>query len=133
VPVLPMLAIFFGAGLGALMRWGLSLALNPLVPLLPLGTLTANAVGGLLMGIALGLFDQFESLPPVWRLAITTGFLGGLTTFSTYSAEAMTLLVRGEYRWACLHTFAHVGISLLATFTGFLGTQALFRPLGGTP
>lgn len=133
MPILPALLIFCGAGLGALARWGLSLALNPIVPWLPLGTLAANVIGGLLMGVALALFTQFDALSPAWRLAIATGFLGGLTTFSTYSAEAVTLLVRGEYGWATLHITAHVGASLAATFAGMFVTQAILRTLGGTP
>ncbi len=125
------LSIFVGAGCGALLRWALGLAMNPVFPTLPLGTLAANALGGLLMGGALGVFAQYESLPPAVRLAFTTGFLGGLTTFSTYSAESVTLLLRGEYRWAALHTVAHVGVSLLATLAGLFAVQALSRTFGG--
>lgn len=127
------LAVFVGAGLGALLRWGLGMALNPLFPALPLGTLAANVLGGLLMGAALGVFAQFESLPVAWRLAVTTGFLGGLTTFSTYSAEAVTLLLRAEYRWASVHLITHVAASLLATLAGMAATHALFKALGGSP
>ncbi|RPE81674.1 fluoride efflux transporter CrcB [Vulcaniibacterium tengchongense] len=127
------LAVFAGAGLGALLRWALGLALNPLVPALPLGTLAANVLGGLLMGCALGVFDQFQSLPPAARLAVTTGFLGGLTTFSTFSAESVALLLRGDYRWAGLHLLAHVGASLLAALAGLAATRALLRLVGGAP
>jgi CrcB protein len=112
------LGIFIGAGLGALLRWALGMALNPVFPTLPLGTLAANVLGCLLIGIALGWFNQFESLSPVLRLTITTGFLGGLTTFSTFSAEATTLLMRNEYGWAAATIIAHVAASLLATFVG---------------
>lgn len=112
------LGIFVGAGIGALLRWALGLALNPVFPTIPLGTLAANALGGLLMGVTLGLFAQFETLSPTVRLAVTTGFLGGLTTFSTFSAETTTLLLRGEYGWAGAAVASHVGISLLATFAG---------------
>lgn len=114
------IAIFVGAGVGALLRWALGLLLNPTFPTIPPGTLVANALGGLLMGMALGLFNQYESLSPVLRLALTTGFLGGLTTFSTFSAETTTLLMRGETGWALLAIAAHVGASLLATFAGII-------------
>ncbi|MFT3763702.1 MAG: fluoride efflux transporter CrcB [Pseudoxanthomonas sp.] len=125
------LSIFVGAGFGALLRWALGLAMNPIFPSLPPGTLAANVLGGLLMGGAMGVFAQFESLPPAARLAFTTGFLGGLTTFSTYSAESATLLLRGEYRWVALHTLAHVGASLLATLAGLAATRALLKLAGG--
>ena len=128
---LSVVCIFLGGGLGSLLRWALGLALNPLFPQVPPGTLAANVIGGLLMGGALGVFAQFESLPPAARLAVTTGFLGGLTTFSTYSAESATLLLRGDYRWAAVHTVAHVVASLAATLAGLGATQALFKALGG--
>lgn len=112
------IGIFVGAGFGALLRWILGMALNPVFPTLPLGTLAANVLGGFLMGITLGLFGQFELLSPALRLAVTTGFLGGLTTFSTFSAETTTLLMRKEYGWAAAIIAAHVGASLLATLLG---------------
>lgn len=87
-------AIFFGAGLGALLRWTLGHLLNPLFPVLPPGTLAANVVGALLMGIVLGVFAQYEAISPTLRLAVTTGFLGGLTTFPAFSAESTVLLLR---------------------------------------
>lgn len=124
-------AIFVGAGLGALLRWILGHFLNPVFPTLPLGTLAANVLGALLMGFALGLFAQYESLSPAIRLALTTGFLGGLTTFSTFSAESTTLLLRGEYRWACAHIAAHVVASLLATLAGMASIRWLFKAWGG--
>lgn len=125
-------AIFVGAGLGALVRWGLGHWLNAALPALPPGTLAANVLGGVLMGLALGAFTQYETLSPVLRLALTTGFLGGLTTFSTFSAESATLLLRSELRWACLHTLAHVGASLLATLAGMAAMRWLFKALGGS-
>lgn len=127
------IAIFCGAGLGALARWGLGLALNPIFPTLPLGTLAANVLGGLLIGIALGLFNHFETLAPAIRLAITTGFLGGLTTFSTFSAEATNLLLRAEYLWAGLLVMAHVALSLLATFAGLAVVALCFPTAGSAP
>lgn len=127
------IAIFCGAGLGALARWGLGLALNPIFPTLPLGTLAANVLGGLLIGIALGLFSHFEMLAPALRLAITTGFLGGLTTFSTFSAETANLMLRAEYLWAALLVLAHVALSLLATFAGIGAVAVCFPPAGNIP
>lgn len=126
-------AIFIGAGLGALLRWTLGHFLNPIFPILPLGTLAANVLGALLMGFVLGLFVQYESLSPAIRLAVTTGFLGGLTTFSTFSAESTTLLLRGEYRWASVHIAVHVVASLLAILIGMASIRWLFKTLGGSP
>ncbi|MFP5406635.1 MAG: fluoride efflux transporter CrcB, partial [Gammaproteobacteria bacterium] len=80
-------AVGVGAAFGAWIRWGLGLLLNPVFSTLPLGTLAANLIGGYLMGIALGGFEHFQTLSPAFRLLVTTGFLGGLTTFSTFSAE----------------------------------------------
>lgn len=125
------IAVFSTAGLGALLRWALGHTLNPVIPLLPLGTLAANVLGGLLIGLALGAFSQFEALSPTMRLAITTGFLGGLTTFSTFSAESVTLLLRGEYRWMCLHVALHLAGSLLATLAGLALMRGLVKTLGG--
>ena len=88
-------------------------------------------LGGLLMGIAMGVFGHFETLNPAVRLAVTTGFLGGLTTFSTYSAETTVLLLRTEYAWAVLHVVAHVGLSLAATVGGLALTTGLLRQLSG--
>lgn len=122
-------AIFIGAGLGALLRWAIGHWLNPIFPTLPLGTLAANVLGALLMGFALGLFTQYESLSPAIRLAVTTGFLGGLTTFSAFSAESTTLLLRGEYRWASVHIVLHVTASLLATLTGLASIRSLLKGL----
>ena len=118
-------AVGIGAAIGAWGRWGLSLALNALFPFLPLGTLVANLVGGYLMGISMGLVALGGLLSPELRLLVTTGFLGGLTTFSTFSAESVTLFSRGEYGWASLHLLAHVCGSLLMTALGLLTVQLL--------
>ncbi|ROU06049.1 fluoride efflux transporter CrcB [Lysobacter enzymogenes] len=120
-------SIFIGAGLGALLRWWLGLALNPLFPTVPMGTLAANALGGLLMGVLMAVFAHYETLPLALRLALTTGFLGGLTTFSTFSAETSSLLLRGEYGWAGAIVAAHVGASLLATLAGVMAVRGLLR------
>lgn len=112
------LAIGIGAALGAWARWGLGLWLNPSLPELPLGTLSANLVGGYLIGLAIAFFLQHPSISPEWRLFIITGFLGGLTTFSTFSAETVTLLLRGQYGWGVGIIAAHLGGSLLMTVMG---------------
>lgn len=128
---IPAVAIFVGAGFGALLRWALGLALNPVFPTIPLGTLCANALGGFLMGVLLGLFTQLEAVSPVVRLALTTGFLGGLTTFSTFSAETTTLLMRGQFGWAAAAIGAHVGASLLATLAGVGLVRWMLAAAGG--
>lgn len=114
-----MIALAAGASVGAWLRWGLALLLNGYGPI-PLGTLFANAVGGLLMGIALAGLQWMPQLAPEWRLLITTGFLGGLTTFSTYSAEAFQLFQKQDYGLACLHITSHVLISLALTALGYM-------------
>lgn len=119
-------AVGIGAALGAWMRWGLSAILNPVFPTLPFGTLAANLVGGLLMGAAMELATRHSVLTPEARLFVTTGFLGGLTTFSTFSAEVVTLLLRREYLWGGVIVFAHVIGSVLMTIVGLLIARALF-------
>ncbi|HEX7342186.1 MAG TPA: fluoride efflux transporter CrcB [Rhodanobacteraceae bacterium] len=118
-----LLAVGVGAAFGAWLRWLLGLALNPVFPTLPLGTLAANVLGGFLMGLALGAFAHYQSLAPEWKLFITTGFLGGLTTFSTFSGEAITLLLRQQYGWF----IAHVGANLIGTLAATLIGLALIR------
>ena len=112
------LAIAIGAALGALSRWGLSLAFNSVLPQLPLGTLASNLIGGLLMGISIALLADFESIPLPLRLGIMTGFLGGLTTFSAFSAETISLLLRQQWAWTLAIVAAHVGGTLFATMLG---------------
>lgn len=113
-----LLAVGAGAVAGAWLRWGLGLLWNPVYPTLPLGTLAANLVGGYLMGLAMALFADHPGLPPEARLLIATGFLGGLTTFSTFSAETVTLLLRAQYAWAAGIVGLHVAGSLLLTVCG---------------
>jgi CrcB protein len=122
----PVLVISAGAALGALLRWGLGLWLNGLFPTLPPGTLVANLVGGYLIGVAMALFAHQVSLPLEWRLFAITGFLGGLTTFSTFSAEVTLLLQQGRLLWAFGAIAVHVAGSLLMTFAG-IATYELFR------
>ena len=118
-------AVAIGAVLGAWLRWGLSAWLNPANPNLPLGTLTANIGGGYAIGLAVAFFSANTSIAPEWRLACITGFLGALTTFSTFSAESMELLLVGRYGAAAIHSGAHLFGSLAATFLGFLSYRAL--------
>ncbi|MBK1640304.1 fluoride ion transporter CrcB [Chromatium okenii] len=124
---LSALSIFIGAGLGALLRWWLGSRLNPLFPTLPLGTLSANVIGGLLIGFALAWFSRHAGFAPEIRLFIITGFLGGLTTFSTFSAEVVTLLARGDYLWGMGAIAAHVTGSLAMTAIGMWLASILMR------
>lgn len=112
------LAVGIGAVLGAWLRWLLALLLNPLLPTLPMGTLLANLAGGYAIGVMVELLGQHSALAPEIRLFVITGFLGSLTTFSTFSAESVGLLMRGEYGWAVAHTFLHLAGSLLLTVLG---------------
>lgn len=118
VSAVAVLCVFAGAGSGALLRWFLGARLNPLFPTLPLGTLAANLLGGLLIGLALAWFSRNPGVPPEVRLLVITGFLGGLTTFSTFSAEVVNLLIRGEYLWGLITAGAHLTGSLVFTATG---------------
>ena len=118
-------AVGAGAAIGAWVRWGLGLSLNAVLPLLPLGTLVANLVGAYIMGLAMGVLALGGIFTPELRLLITTGFLGGLTTFSTFSAEAVDLFSRGEYGWASVHIVSHVLGSLILTGLGILTIQLL--------
>lgn len=122
-----ILAISAGASLGAVSRWLLGLALNSLFPLIPPGTLAANLIGGYLIGLALAFLAQNAGLPPEWKLFIVTGFLGGLTTFSTFSAEIVHLLQQGRLLVAGGAIALHVIGSLAMTLLG-LATFSLLRP-----
>jgi fluoride exporter len=121
-----ILAVGGGAAVGAWLRWGLGSLLNPLFPTLPLGTLAANLSGGLLMGFAMELMMRHAVLSPEARLLVTTGFLGGLTTFSTFSAEIVTLLMRREYLWGSIAIASHVVGSIAMTIAGILMVRALY-------
>lgn len=120
-----VLAISLGAAIGALMRWGLGVGLNHLFPALPPGTLVANLVGGYLIGIAMSVFAQAGTLPPEWRLFIVTGFLGGLTTFSSFSAEVVNLMQQGRAGWAMATVATHVLGSLALTLAGIASAEFL--------
>jgi CrcB protein len=112
------IAIGLGAAFGAWLRWGLGLWLNPIFPTLPYGTLAANLLGGYLVGVAIAYFVQHPGLPPEWRLFAITGFLGGLTTFSTFSAEVFTLISRNQLGWALTAASTHLFGSLAMTALG---------------
>ena len=120
-----MAAIALGASSGAILRWLLGLKLNALFPTLPLGTLAANVIGGYIIGLAIAYFAQMPTLTPEWRLLIITGFCGGLTTFSTFSAEVITLLQQGRIAWAMGAISIHVAGSLLMTLAGLATWQWL--------
>ncbi|HMW24073.1 MAG TPA: fluoride efflux transporter CrcB [Burkholderiaceae bacterium] len=122
-----LLAIGLGAALGAILRWLLSIGLNGLFPALPPGTLAANLIGGYLIGVALAVFAQLPQLPPEWRLFVITGFLGGLTTFSTFSAEVTGHLQAGRLAWALGVIAVHVSGSLLLTLAGLATVTWLRR------
>lgn len=122
-----VLAICVGASAGAVLRWALGLALNALWAPLPLGTLAANLAGGYLIGVALAVFGSHPDWAPEWRLLVITGFLGGLTTFSTFSAEVTALVQQGRMVWAVGAIGAHVLGSLLMTLAG-LASVAAWRP-----
>ena len=122
--MLPVLAISIGAAFGALSRWGLALWLTP-GGVIPWGTLAANLLGGYLIGIAIAVFQAMPQLDPVWRLLLVTGFLGGLTTFSTFSAEVVMYLMEERYGLAVGTALLHVLGSLLMTVAG-IKTAALF-------
>lgn len=113
-----IVAISVGASFGALLRWFFGMQLNSLFPTIPPGTLAANLIGGYLIGVAVAFFGNNPALAPEWRLFIITGFLGGLTTFSTFSAEVVSLLQQGRLAWAMGSIALHVVGSLLMTLLG---------------
>ncbi len=121
---LNFLAIGAGAAFGAWVRWLLGMALNPIFLALPLGTLAANVIGGYLVGIAVGVFHLNTHFPLAWKLFAITGFLGGLTTFSTFSAEVVERLLAGQPAWAIGLASLHLAGSLTATYLGLLTVGA---------
>lgn len=125
MPYTGFLAVGVGAMLGAWIRWGLGAWLNLIVPNLPLGTLVANLAGGYLIGIAVELFSHHAELPIEYRLLVITGFMGGLTTFSSFSAEAVGLLNSARYGWMTLLLVTHVMGSILMTLLGVLTIRGL--------
>lgn len=123
-----ILAISAGASVGAVLRWLLGTSMNAIFPTIPLGTLAANLIGGYLIGVAMAFFAGHPGISPAWRLLIITGFLGGLTTFSTFSAEVTALLQQGRLGWAVAEISVHVLGSLSMTLLG-LATVALLKRL----
>jgi CrcB protein len=121
-----IVAVSVGSGLGALLRWWLGTRLNAQFPPIPPGTLAANLIGGYVVGVAVAFFATFTALAPEWRLFVITGFCGGLTTFSTFSAEVVTLLQQGRGSWALAAMAAHLAGSLLMTLAG-IGTVVWVR------
>jgi CrcB protein len=124
--VFSILSICIGAALGATLRWWLGLGLNAVFPAIPPGTLVANLLGAYLIGLALTFFAHHPGLSPEWRLLVITGFLGGLTTFSTFSAEVTTLLQQGNWLWAGAAISTHVAGSLIMTLLG-MATMAVLQ------
>jgi len=128
----PLVAICLGACFGALARWQLALWLNPSSvtvagTVLPLGTLSANLIGGYLVGVCVAVFQALPQLDPVWRLLLVTGFLGALTTFSSFSAEVVSMLMQQRYALALFTATLHLAGSLLLTIAG-MKSVGLFLP-----
>ena len=121
------IAVGLGAALGAWLRWWLGIVLNPIFPTVPLGTLAANLLGGYLVGVAVAYFAHNTSLPPEVRLFIITGFMGGLTTFSTFSAEIVSLIGSTQYLWALGAAGLHLAGSLTMTALGIMTLNVLTR------
>ena len=121
-----ILAIAAGAALGALLRWQLGAKLNSIFPTIPPGTLAANLLGAYIVGLAIAFFATFSAISPEWRLLVITGFCGGLTTFSTFSAEITVLLQQGRVVWAMGAVAVHVVGSVMMTFAG-IGTVYLLK------
>jgi CrcB protein len=107
-----LLAVFIGGGTGSVARWALSMKLNPAHHAIPMGTLAANLIGAFIIGLGLAWFNRMTHIDPMWKLLLTTGFCGGLTTFSTFSAEVVFLLQEGRAGWALLN----VAVNLLGSF-----------------
>jgi CrcB protein len=122
---LGFLALFIGSLIGATLRWLAQIVLNPLLPTLPLGTLLVNVVGGFVIGIVVAVFQGNQAWPTYWRVFVIPGLLGGLTTFSSFTAESMLLLQEGRPGWAFAHASAHVFGALVACFAGYALVQKL--------
>jgi len=125
-------AVAIGGGIGSLVRWLLSMYLNPKLPSLPLGTLASNLLAGYVIGFTVIVFMHYSGIPRVWALFINTGMMGGLSTFSTFSSEVTLQLLRHRWSWAYIEMIAHLGGSLLMTFLGVLTASRLLgiEPLG---
>lgn len=124
-----LLAVFIGGGTGSVARWLLSMRFNPLHQAIPLGTLAANLIGAFIIGMGFAWFSRMTNIDPVWKVLITTGFCGGLTTFSTFSAEVVFLLQEGRFGWALLNVFRQPSGVFCHDSTGFLAVFGLNRTL----
>jgi len=122
-----MVAVAIGAAIGALLRWWLSSKLNAVFPTIPPGTLASNLIGAYVIGAGIAFFAGFPAIPAEWRLFVLTGFCGGLTTFSTFSAELVASLREGRLLWAGAELLIHVSGSLLMTFAGMATVALVIR------
>jgi CrcB protein len=120
-------AVSVGGIVGCLLRWLLGLWFNTQPSVVPLGTLAANLIGGYIVGVAVAFFAINNNLPPEWRLLVITGFCGGLTTFSSFSAEVVTMLRQDRMLWACATIALHLFGSLLMTFAGIATVGGLMK------
>lgn len=114
-----LLAVFIGGGIGSVTRWYVSMKMNGISPVLPLGTLTVNLVGAFIIGLGIAVFTRLTNIDPVWKLLITTGFCGGLTTFSTFSLEVVYMLQDGRFGAALLNMALNLAGSLAMTLLAF--------------
>ena len=120
-----VLAVCIGGTAGCLLRWALAVGLKDISPVMPLGTLAANLIGGYIVGVAVAFFALNSSIAPEWRLLVITGFCGGLTTFSSFSAEVVVMLREDRWMWACSTVALHLFGSLLMTFAGMATVAGL--------
>jgi CrcB protein len=120
-----VLAVCIGGTAGCLLRWALAVGLKDISPVMPLGTLAANLIGGYIVGVAVAFFELNSSIAPEWRLLVITGFCGGLTTFSSFSAEVVVMLREDRWMWACSTVALHLFGSLLMTFAGMATVAGL--------
>jgi fluoride exporter len=124
---LSILAVGIGGALGSLLRWVLGLRLNALLPNLPLGTLASNIIAGYVIGVAVAFFARVPDIAPEWRLFVITGLMGGLSTFSTFSAEVVSHLQQGRFGWALGEIGIHVCASVVMTILGIATVSAVMR------
>jgi fluoride exporter len=122
-----ILAVGIGGALGSLFRWFLGIRLNAVFPLLPLGTLASNVIAGYVIGVAVAFFGRWPGLAPEWRLFVITGLMGGLSTFSTFSAEVVQRIQEGRFGWAAGEIAIHVAASLLMTILGIATVSLVTR------
>ncbi|MDR3096010.1 MAG: fluoride efflux transporter CrcB [Paraburkholderia sp.] len=122
--VLAVIAVAVGGALGSLLRWFLGLRLNSIFPELPLGTFAANVIAGYVIGVAVAFFARIPEIPGEWRLFVITGLMGGLSTFSTFSAEVVAHIQQGRPGWAAGEIALHVCASLIMTALGIATVNA---------